>query len=134
MKKARDRKVIVDSAIICQFVSLGIKDETLAGLLSAATGYDLTADDLYTIGERASNVERCFNVREGLRRAWDTLPDRLLKESPPAGPTRGQVVDLEPMLDDFYQVCRWDIQTGIPTSDKLRELGLQRLAGDMPEN
>jgi aldehyde:ferredoxin oxidoreductase len=57
---------------MCQFVSLGISDNTLAKLLSAAIGHDFSVDDLYIIGERGSNVERCFNVREGLRRNWDT--------------------------------------------------------------
>lgn len=90
VKRGRDRKVLVDSAIVCQFVALGLRDETLAGLLSAAIGYDISVNQLYIIGERGSNVERAFNVREGLRRNWDTLPARLLKESPPTGSTRGQ--------------------------------------------
>jgi len=131
VKRARDRKVIVDSAIMCQFVALGVSDSTLARLLSGAIGYDFSVDGLYIIGERGSNVERCFNVREGLRRSWDTLPYRLLKESPPFGPTKEQVVNLEPMLDDFYEVCGWDVKTGIPTVYKLNELGLQKVAQDL---
>ncbi len=104
-----------DSAIMCTFEAIGVSDDTLADLLSESTGLNITASDLYVIGDRDSSIERAFNVREGLRRSWDTLPVRLLKESPPSGPTKGQVVDLEPLLDDFYSVCGWDIETGIPT-------------------
>ena len=83
------------------------------------------------IGERGSNIERAFNVREGLRRNWDTLPRRLLKESVRSGPTKGQVVELEPLLDDFYQLCGWDIETGVPIPEKLMELGLNDISSDM---
>jgi len=33
------------------------------------------------------------------------------------------VVDLQPMLDEYYQIRGWDSQ-GRPTPEKLRELGL----------
>jgi aldehyde:ferredoxin oxidoreductase len=39
------------------------------------------------------------------------------------GPTKGRVVHLEEMLDDYYQQRGWDL-TGIPTKAKLRELSL----------
>jgi aldehyde:ferredoxin oxidoreductase len=40
-------------------------------------------------------------------------------------------VNLEPILNDFYEVFGWDIKTGIPTVHKLNELGLQRIAQDL---
>lgn len=132
-KQAREMTVVKDSAIMCVFVGVAISDELMSQLLSAATGFELKAEELYLIGERGSNVERAFNVREGLRRSWDTLPRRLLTEPLSSGSTAGQVVDFEPLLTEFYQVCGWDLQTGIPTQERLQSLGLDVIARDMRE-
>lgn len=130
-KASREPRVVADSAILCIFPQAAMSDETIAELLNAATGFSWSAGDLYTIGERGSNIERAFNVREGLRRSWDTLPLRLLTESVRSGPTKSQVVELDILLDDFYKLCGWDIETGIPIPDKLNELGLPEIARDM---
>ncbi len=130
-KRVRERRVITDSAIMCSFVSQSVSDKTMAELLSAATGREIGADELYVLAERASNIERAFNVREGLRRSWDTLPRRLLKESVPSGPTSGHTVDLDTMVTEFYKECGWDVETGVPTQERLAALGLHEIAADM---
>lgn len=28
------------------------------------------------------------------------------------------------MLNDYYSICDWDVETGIPTKEKLETLGL----------
>ncbi len=131
VKRTRDRRVLCDSAIVCTFVSMGISDDSLAGMLTGATGLSIGPKDLYVIGDRASNIERAFNVREGLRRSWDTLPERLLRESPSTGPTSGQTVDLDRLVADFYGVCGWNVDSGIPAQQKLNELGLTEIARDL---
>lgn len=131
VKASRERRVFCDSAIFCTFLAVGVKDEILASLLQGATGLDRDVARLYAIGDRGSNVERAFNVREGLRRSWDRLPDRLLKESLPVGKGKGQPVELEPLLDAFYGVCGWDKKTGMPTREKLINLGLLEIAEDL---
>ena len=132
VKRAKERRIICDSSIVCTFSGiLGYGDVELAGMLSGATGLDLTEADMPVIGERGSNIERAFNVREGLRRSWDTLPTRLLQESMPSGSTRGETVELAPLLDDYYSVCGWERHTGIPGQEKLKELGLQGIADDL---
>ena len=131
VKEGRERRVFFDSAIMCTFLNLAVTDETLARIIGAAVGKTLSADDLCVMGDRISNVERTFNVREGLRRSWDTLPERLLNEPLSSGPVKDQVVDLEPLLDEFYSVCGWDVKTGIPGQEKLKELGLDKIAEDM---
>ena len=130
-KATRESRVLADSAILCIFPQQVMSNETIAELLNAATGCNWSAGDLYAIGERGSNIERAFNVREGVRRSWDTLPHRLLAESVRSGPNMGQVVELDTLLNDFYGLCSWDIETGIPTPDKLNELGLQKIGKDM---
>jgi aldehyde:ferredoxin oxidoreductase len=65
-------------------------------------------------------------VREGFSRAADTLPARNLTQPMAAGPASGQVVELAPMLDEYYRLMGWDAQ-GIPTREQLKELGLEKL-------
>jgi aldehyde:ferredoxin oxidoreductase len=74
------------------------------------------------------NLSRLFNVREGFTRKDDTLPWRLFEESSKKGPSKGQVVDrkaFEKMLDEYYDIVGWDRLTGIPTKQKVAELGIE---------
>ena len=75
----------------------------------------------------SANFERLFNFAAGFGRADDTLPARLLHEPVPAGPCRGQIVDLPPMLDEYYVARGWD-EEGRPSTAKLAKLGLTDLA------
>ncbi len=127
----QDGFAVVDSLIICKFVTFGIWMEDIAPILSAATGFKYTADGLMKIGERIWNLERAIMCREGIRRKDDTLPERCLKEPMPVGAAKGRVVPLEPMLDEYYELRGWDKEAGIPTPEKLRELGLSKAAEDM---
>jgi len=103
----------------------------LARYYNAITGSNISANEVLQIGERIINVERAFNVREGLTRKDDTLPDRMLKEPMPDGPAKGQVVRLDIMLDDYYRFRGWDKDSGLPTKKKLLELGLSDIANEL---
>ncbi len=100
--------------------------EETASLLKAATGWDITGNEVQQIGERIVNLERLFIAREGITRRDDTLPKRFLREPLPegSGPSMGSVLELEPMLDEYYRSRGWDVETGLPTDEKLDELGL----------
>ena len=103
----------------------------LARFYSATTGFDLSEAEVLHVGERIVNVERAFNVREGLTRKDDRLPERFLYEPMPDGFAKGEVVRLEPMLDEYYACRQWDKVTGFPTKRKLEELGLHEMAVDL---
>jgi len=93
-------------------------------LVDAATGLGYgSSRDLERVGERVYNLTRLFNLREGFTSKDDTLPERLLREPMRAGPAKGLVVNLEPMLKEYYQLRGWD-EEGVPTRSKLNELGL----------
>ncbi len=124
-------RVMADSAILCIFPQAATSDEAVAEMLTAAVGINYTPDDLHVIADRGNHLERAFNVREGLRRSWDTLPKRLLRESVNSGPTKGQIVELETLLNDYYALSGWDLESGIPLPATLKELGLDSLAEDM---
>jgi aldehyde:ferredoxin oxidoreductase len=101
-------------------------DET-AELLQAATGWDLDGEEVRRIGERIVNLERLFIAHLGITRQDDTLPRRFLEEPMPegSGDSTGSVLELEPMLDEYYRARGWDVQSGLPTGEKLQELGLR---------
>ena len=61
----------------------------------------------------------------------DRLPKRFF-EPVATGSTKGQaVVNLEGMLDEYYEASEWDKKTGIPTRKKLEELGLKDVADEL---
>ena len=43
----------------------------------------------------------------------------------PEGPGKGQTVDLDPMLDDYYTLRGWDLETGLPTEKTIKRLSLE---------
>ena len=71
-KKVADHKALADSIIFCTFAMGALSDEAIVEALNAVTGFDWSAGDLYEVGERGIALDRMFNVREGLRRNWDT--------------------------------------------------------------
>jgi aldehyde:ferredoxin oxidoreductase len=135
VKDGEDFGAVVDSAGHCKiggtFVIAEIYWEEEAQALTAATGHTYTAAELKAAGERIYNLQRCYNVRHGLRRADDTLPRRMLLEPNPSGTGRGRVVELDAMLDEYYRLRGWDPETGVPTAARLRQLGLEDVAGEL---
>ena len=116
-----------NSAVLCCFPGFGMSLKELAQLVSAATGFDYaTVKEFELVGERISTLARLFNVREGFTRAHDTLPARNLTQSLSSGPAQGQVVELEPMLTEYYALMGWD-SNGVPTAERLTQLGLAEL-------
>jgi len=96
-------------------------------MLNATTGWGVTYEETMRIGQRIWNLQKLFNIREGMTRKDDTLPPRIMRHavSFPDGNKRA-VTYLEPMLDEYYKQRGWDEQ-GRPTSRKLGELGLPKV-------
>jgi len=105
--------------------------ELLAETYTAVTGINIDAEGVATVGERIVNLERAFNLREGLTRNDDNLPARFLKEPMVNGPSQGQTVNLDLMVEEYYGARGWDRATGFPKRQKLEELGLQRVADEL---
>jgi aldehyde:ferredoxin oxidoreductase len=120
-------KAVWDSACLCVFPAYGMSLKELWQLVKAATGFDYPkVTDLERVGERISTLARLFNVREGFARQADTLPARNLVQPMAAGPASGQVVELDPMLDEYYRIMGWDSQ-GVPTKQRLEELRIANI-------
>lgn len=123
VKNFEDAFGVFDAIGGCKFMGMVLQAEDWATLISKLMGYEFTAEDFRKTGERIYNLARVFNVREGITRADDTLPARLLEEPLPEGPAKGEVVNLDPLLDAYYEYRGWD-KNGKPTKEKLKELGL----------
>lgn len=109
----------------------GMEPDEQAELVSAATGIEMDGDDLMKIGERIYNVEKAFNIREGMRRKDDTLSKNfLIEEEGPWGPTGISEAKFQAMLSEYYEFKGWN-QEGIPTKRKLDELGLSYIAAQI---
>ena len=122
----------LDTFGACKFMGMCVASEEWVKLVEHCLGRSFTYEDMMRLGETAYNLARVFNVREGLSRADDTLPPRLLEEPLPEGPAQGKVNEnLPAMLDKYYELRGWDKATGKPTPDKLRELGLEEYIADV---
>lgn len=93
-----------------------------AEAVELATGMKMTIGHFVEIGERGFNIERLYNLREGLTKADDSLPDRLTK-TPQIPDQANTVVDLDKMLPAYYKTRGWD-GNGVPTTKKLKKLGI----------
>ena len=113
----------------------------MAELYSALTGIEMDEVELKRAGERAWNMMKVLNMREGFSRKDDTFPERWFeplnkgtdKEIPPMDYFATKVLtkeDMEKMLDDYYDERGWDKEKGLPTKEKLTELGLEWVAQD----
>jgi len=120
--KAQNLMMVFDSAALCKFVMLGgVTPSILAEWISLATGIDWTTEELLKCGERIFNMKRLYNVRCGIDRKDDTLPERILKEPRGSGGAAENLPPLESMLEEYYAYRGWS-KDGIPEEEKLRQL------------
>ena len=127
-KTLQDFGILPDILGICKFFAYsGLVLPEFAELVSSLTGWDISEQELLNIGERAYNLQRMINVREGIGRADDQLPTRAC-QIPEFGKYSSVaecgIRNYEQMLDEYYEARGWSRETGIPTKEKLQQLGL----------
>ncbi len=120
---------VVDSLIMCKYGTmypLCYYYPDMPDILYSITGIKLFNDvkNIERIGKKICLLRRAFNQREGLSRKDDTLPDRFLKEPEKEGPAKGEVVNLDVMLDDYYKLWGYD-KDGRILPETLDEFGLE---------
>jgi aldehyde:ferredoxin oxidoreductase len=130
--KTETKSAVLDSLIVCKFLRGVFTDLMAEGadMLSAVTGWDVTAQELERIGERIVTIKKLFNEREGWTRAEDTLPDRFLEDAlpgdSPSGGARLTRVDLDRMIASYYRARGW-AEDGTGPVERTNALGLTRL-------
>ncbi len=120
--------ILPDILTTCKFMSYaGITPELWLDMLNATTGFDMTVQELIQVGERSHNLQRLFNMREGMRRADDMLPKRCLS-MPEFGKYHNDpncvISNYDELLDEYYIANDWNLETGIPSDKKIKELSL----------
>ena len=132
VRDMEDVYALIDSFVVCKF-SRGTyykELQDMAKLYNLVTGIDMTPEELKKAGERINTVARLINIREGLGRKDDTLPWKVMNVPiPDDGPVKGAVVtqeELDLLLDDYYESRSWTLE-GVPTVEKLKEIGMDDL-------
>ncbi|MFH1481889.1 MAG: aldehyde ferredoxin oxidoreductase C-terminal domain-containing protein [Pseudomonadota bacterium] len=116
--------------------------KVLAEAYSALTGIETSPEELKKKGERIMNLYKILNVREGFTRKEDSPPEAIFTPiQTPEGEQRLEDYyrkkaytkeDCERLLDTYYEDRGWDVKTGIPTREKLKDLGLEEFAEAIP--
>ncbi len=115
---------VVNCVGLCMF-SLLLSRPPVRQWINAATGWDLDLPDLMQIGHRIQVARLLFNLRHGIRPQDVSLPARARGEPPLAqGPLKGVHLDMDTMIQDFYQAMGYQARTGLPTPQLLQTLGL----------
>jgi aldehyde:ferredoxin oxidoreductase len=125
VKNSAITRILYDSAIMCALNISVVGLENVTEIINRITGKDNTVEDSRKIGFRVLTLERLFNLREGLTRKDDYLPQRLTEDPLPDGPGKGCVVPMDELLDEGYEAMGWDINTGRPLKETLEELDLE---------
>jgi aldehyde:ferredoxin oxidoreductase len=122
-----------DSLNVCNFV-FGpswplYKPEDLVKAVEAITGWDVSIEELLTVGRRRVNLMRAVNSRQGFTDTEDDLPKKLFQPLV-GGKSDGKAYDrekFEEVKHIYYRLAGWDDQ-GKPTTATLDALGLEWLS------
>jgi aldehyde:ferredoxin oxidoreductase len=124
--------IVYNCLTMCTFPGWSLREVT--DMTQAATGWDVSEYEILKLGERAMNLARVFNMREGLTADDDELCERSY------GPTQGGALaeggidrdELKQAMHVYYGMMGWDRETGVPTVEKLQELGVGWAAEHLP--
>ena len=137
VKYYQDQVAAIASGLgLCTFVTswrLGIGPPRAAKLASAATGIHYDWKDILECGDRVYTVEYAILRRYGLGKESDFPPERFFVETIPDGPTKGRILNkekYEKMLHEYYKIRGYN-SNGVPTKEKLEDLGLSDIARDL---
>jgi len=126
---AENWRSFVNSAILCQFTvhESGERRNVreIVDTVNAATGWELSMEDVMKAGERAYNLCRALTVREGFDRTLDRLPPNFARPQTLSA-SKGRVVSPDAMADalnEYYSLRGWS-ENGMPTKERLEKLGI----------
>ena len=123
----QDVFTLFNSLTICYFAALGYGARDLQLMAKAVTGKEMTLEQgVYEIGARANALKRLYSYKCGIRPKDEILP-KIIMTPVKSGSTEGVVPDLETMKKEYYDYNKLTEQ-GIPTKDRLIELGLEKEA------
>ena len=128
VKDVQDERAAFFSLVLCDFAP--ISEENCVDMWNLATGFNHTVKSYLKCGERIWNLVRLFNIRESPDLIEDLLPERMFKDSFSRGPAKGIKIKEKKFLkslNEYYNLRGWD-EKGIPTKNKIKELGLEKFS------
>ena len=125
MRQTGDKNGLRNQVGMCHF--LAYDEAQTETILNAVTGWGVDQAEMVTMAHRGLTLARLFNLREGLTRADDRLPKRFYDDLPKHKGLTDEL--LEQIVTDYYIEQGWDPQTGQPTPETIRALGLEADAG-----
>jgi aldehyde:ferredoxin oxidoreductase len=126
--KLQDLMCVMDALIICRFSQVGkaVNVTNHVDWLNLITGWNMEIPEYMKVGERLFNLKRMYNCRLGASRKDDLLPYRFLTLNRTGEDLTNQLPPIGKLLGDYYAYRGWS-EDGIPTPQKLEELGLGEL-------
>jgi len=124
VRDLQDYSAVIDSIIACMFtIDFGTDVDLFCEAINLITGMEIDRTEYYRIGERINNLERLFNLRQGLDQRDDSLPPRIREEAAGSAGDLAAPLDIGDMLEEYYSLRGWD-HRGVPTPERLAALGL----------
>jgi len=125
LRYVQQERIIRDCLVLCGFVPYDVEQVTDA--LAAVTGWNTGTVEMLRVAERTLTMARLFNIREGFTAADDKLPNRFFqpKRNGALSTKCYNAEELEKAKSYYYTLMGWDAKTGIPTPEKLQELGIE---------
>lgn len=99
--------LLTDCLTMCKNIGLCLdvlNFENASALLRAGTGIEYSPEYLEEILGNHIELEYQLNRRFGVKKDDDTLPERFQKEPLTEGPTKGSIVDIRRMVDEYYKI------------------------------
>ncbi|MCX5866857.1 MAG: aldehyde ferredoxin oxidoreductase family protein [Proteobacteria bacterium] len=120
---------IISCAGLCMFGALTAgASYPVFEWINAATGWKLDQDEFRIVGERILTAKHLFNVREGIKPKDFKMAARASGRPPlKTGGMKGVTVPEKHDLN-YYRYLGWDYETGKPNVQRLKELGLDKIA------
>ena len=116
---------------LCMFLSMFSK-YPLIELIKAATGWDISVEELIKIGIRIQTLRQAFTIREGVILAENELPGRAIGDPPfESGPHQGKTIDYKSDYQGFCEKMGWNPKNGYPLKDTLINLNLDFVVKDL---
>ena len=103
--------LLTDCLTMCKNIglSMDILDfEFASDLLTAGTGLRFTPERLDKALRGIIDADRLLNIDFGVKPEDDTLPNRFTHEPLKEGASKDQVVPVDKMVKDYYQLRGWD--------------------------
>ena len=125
---------VLDMLGLCFSVQLPYGPSILARFLSAVTGIEMSPEEIMKAGDRVFTLQWAFNARQGITMRDLDFPARFYEEPIPDGAAKGDVLSRDKVastMKEYYRLRGWDRETGLPTRERLEELGLEEVIQDL---